>query len=292
MEQYLAEIDATTLRDGRARAFERRQNYCGGSHPARPRHADLRDYVGDVLSSRYKVTCVKNGREALAAAQRGTFDLIVSDVMMPEMDGTELLRAVRSDERIAATPFIMLSARAGEESALEGLTKGADDYVVKPFSTDELLARVGAQINAAKLRERATRDLRASEARFRTLAASLPYIVFESDAEGARHLPKRRVRGIHRFAARAGIRLRLGCRDTPGRRVRRDATLGGRRRVGTSFFERVSLTPQRRHLPLVRGARASAERFERSRLALDRDRDRRARPAPRRKGARAPLTSL
>ena len=139
----------------RARAFERRQNYCGGSHPALAAddNADLRDYVGDVLSSRYEVTCVKNGREALAAAQAGTFDLIVSDVMMPEMDGTELLRAVRSDERIAATPFIMLSARAGEESALEGLTEGADDYVVKPFSTDELLARVGAQINAAKLRE-------------------------------------------------------------------------------------------------------------------------------------------
>ncbi len=185
VEQYLAEIDATTLRDGERAPSNAGRITAEARILLADDNADLRDYVGDVLSSRYEVTCVKNGREALAAAQAGAFDLIVSDVMMPEMDGTELLRAVRSDERIAATPFIMLSARAGEESALEGLTEGADDYVVKPFSTDELLARVGAQINAAKLRERATRDLRASEARFRTLAASLPYIVFESDAEGA-----------------------------------------------------------------------------------------------------------
>jgi PAS domain S-box-containing protein len=79
----------------------------------------------------------------------------------------------------------MLSARAGEEAALEGLLEGADDYIVKPFSAEELMARVYAQIHAASLRERATSELRASEERFRTLAASLPYIVFEADADGA-----------------------------------------------------------------------------------------------------------
>ena len=184
VDQYLADIDATVERagdagvanaatdDGRARVLLADDN------------ADLRDYVSGILSRRYDVTPVKNGYEALAAAKAGRFDLIVSDVMMPQMDGFELLEAVRADERIAATPFIMLSARAGEEAALEGLLDSADDYVVKPFSADELLARVYAQINAAAIRGRATSDLRASEERFRTLAASLPYVVFEGDPAG------------------------------------------------------------------------------------------------------------
>jgi len=184
VEQYLADVAATVTNAGTE-----------GSSPistgAQDRilladdNADLRDYVGSILSGRYAVTAVKNGREALEAAQNARFSLIVSDVMMPEMDGFELLRAVRADDSIAATPFIMLSARAGEEAAVEGLLEGADDYIVKPFSADELLARVYAQINAAAIRARATRDLRASEERFRTLAASLPYIVFETDGSGA-----------------------------------------------------------------------------------------------------------
>jgi PAS domain S-box-containing protein len=184
IEQYLADVEATVTHAGTE----------GGSPistGARDRilladdNADLREYVASILTGRYDVTTVKNGREALAAARNERFNLIVSDVMMPEMDGFELLQAVRADESIAATPFIMLSARAGEEAAVEGLLEGADDYIVKPFSADELLARVYAQINAAAIRERATRDLRASEERFRTLAASLPYIVFEADGDGA-----------------------------------------------------------------------------------------------------------
>ena len=183
VEQYLADVEATVVSaqtGGALRVTGAREHILLADD-----NADLRDYVGGILSGRYDVTSVRNGREALVAAQNGSFQLIVSDVMMPEMDGFELLQAVRADERIAATPFIMLSARAGEEAALEGLLEGADDYIVKPFSADELLARVYAQINAAAIRERATNDLRASEERFRTLAASLPYIVFEADAAGA-----------------------------------------------------------------------------------------------------------
>jgi signal transduction histidine kinase/CheY-like chemotaxis protein len=184
-EQYLADIDATVMRPAAAVA--------PASAPVGKRahilladdNSDLRDYVGSILSRRYEVELVANGREALDAARARTFDLIVSDVMMPEMDGFEFLAAVRADERIAATPFIMLSARAGEEAALEGLLEGADDYIVKPFTSEEFLARVHAQMNAAAIRERATRDLRASEERFRTLTAALPHIVFESDASGA-----------------------------------------------------------------------------------------------------------
>jgi PAS domain S-box-containing protein len=186
IEQYLADIEATVTNAGvegaSAIAIGTRHRVLLADD-----NGDLRHYVAGILTGRYDVVSVRNGREALAAAQNEPFDLIVSDVMMPEMDGFELLQAVRADERIAATPFILLSARAGEEAAVEGLLEGADDYIVKPFSADELLARVYAQINAATIRERATRDLRDSEQRFRTLAASLPYIVFEADGDGALH---------------------------------------------------------------------------------------------------------
>jgi len=183
VEQYLADVESTVTHVGNPALVP----LTAGTRDRillADDNADLREYVGGILSGRYDVTAVKNGREALTAAQTGSYQLIVSDVMMPEMDGFELLQAVRADERLAATPFIMLSARAGEEASLEGLLEGADDYIVKPFSADELLARVYAQINAAAIRERATSDLRASEERFRTLAASLPYIVFEADASG------------------------------------------------------------------------------------------------------------
>ncbi len=183
-EQYLAEVDATMSHGGTI------SHAAGASGEKSARvlvaddNADLREYVSGMLASRYDVTTASNGREALEAARAGAFDLILSDAMMPEMDGFELLRAVRADERLAATPFVMLSARAGEESAREGLLEGADDYVAKPFSSEQLLARVTAQINGARIREQAVRVLRASEERFRTLAASLPYVVFESDAAG------------------------------------------------------------------------------------------------------------
>lgn len=185
VEQYLADVDATIMRAGEALTPP------PATATGRPRvlladdNADLREYVGGILGARYDVTAVNNGREALAVARREPFDLIVSDVMMPEMDGFEFLRAVRDDDNISATPFVMLSARAGEESSLEGRIEGADDYIVKPFSAEELLARVYAQINSASIRARATRDLRASEERFRTLASSLPYIIFEADPTGS-----------------------------------------------------------------------------------------------------------
>lgn len=182
-EQYLADVDATIVRAGAPRST----TAIGGTRARillADDNADLRDYVGSLLSGRYDVTSVSNGRAALAAAQEERFDLIVSDVMMPEMDGFELLQAIRSNEKTAGTPFVLLSARAGEEAALEGLHTGADDYIVKPFSIEEFLARVYAQINAAAIRERATHELRASEERFRTLASSLPYIVFETDGNG------------------------------------------------------------------------------------------------------------
>jgi PAS domain S-box-containing protein len=185
VEQYLADVDATMLRTGPAAATAIESRSGRPCVLVADDNADLREYVSSILAARYDVTTVNNGRDALAAARAKRYDVIVSDVMMPEMDGFELLAAVRKDERIGATPFIILSARAGEEAAHDGLLRGADDYVAKPFSADELLARVQAQINASSIRERATRELRNSEQRFRTLAASLPYIVFETDPSGS-----------------------------------------------------------------------------------------------------------
>ena len=128
-------------------------------------NTDMRDYVYRLLAERYDVTAVANGQQALDAALKDPPDLILSDIMMPVMDGFELLRQVRENKKIASTPVILLSARAGEESRVEGLQSGADDYLVKPFTARELLARVGAHVNMARMRrEGARREAKLREA--------------------------------------------------------------------------------------------------------------------------------
>jgi signal transduction histidine kinase len=115
-------------------------------------NADMRAYVLELLEPVYEVQVVPDGLAALEAARRSAPDLIISDVMMPRMDGFELLRTLRADPALRDIPTILLSARAGEESVIEGLEAMADDYLVKPFSARELLARVGAQLQLARLR--------------------------------------------------------------------------------------------------------------------------------------------
>ena len=119
-------------------------------------NSDMRAYLRELLASRYEVESVADGREALESARRAPPDLIVSDVMMPRMDGFALLRALREDPKLRDIPTILLSARAGEEAVVEGLDAMADDYLVKPFSARELIARVGAQLQLARLRREAT----------------------------------------------------------------------------------------------------------------------------------------
>ncbi len=127
----------------------------GGSGAARillaDDNADMRDYVTRLLRDRFLVEAVADGVTALARARALPPDLILSDVMMPGMDGYELLQALRADERTRGIPVILLSARAGEESRIEGLAAGADDYLVKPFSARELLARVGTRLEISRL---------------------------------------------------------------------------------------------------------------------------------------------
>src|SRR5882762_9318044 len=115
-------------------------------------NADMRNYVARLLATHYEVTAVSDGAQALSAARAAPPELILTDVMMPVLDGFGLLRELRADERTRTIPIILLSARAGEESAVEGLQAGADDYLVKPFSARELLARVRTHLELAQLR--------------------------------------------------------------------------------------------------------------------------------------------
>ncbi|MFZ0641445.1 MAG: response regulator [Candidatus Acidiferrales bacterium] len=137
-------------------------------------NADMREYVQRLLCERYEVAAVADGEAALQRAREQRPDLILSDIMMPKLDGFALLRAVRAEEDLKSIPMILLSARAGEESRVEGLDAGADDYLVKPFSARELLARVGSHLAMARIRreaaelERKLRTEAESEVRQRT----------------------------------------------------------------------------------------------------------------------------
>jgi signal transduction histidine kinase/CheY-like chemotaxis protein len=118
-------------------------------------NADMREYVAGLLGWRYELVQAETGRIALAEAERSLPDLVLTDVMMPEMDGFALLAALRQNPATRTVPVIMLSARAGEEARIDGIDAGADDYLTKPFSARELLARVDAQLKLARLRKAA-----------------------------------------------------------------------------------------------------------------------------------------
>lgn len=122
-------------------------------------NSDMRDYVRRLLATRYEVEAVADGEAALEAARARRFDLVLSDVMMPKLDGFGLVHALRADERTRTTPVILLSARAGEESRVEGMEAGADDYLIKPFSARELMARVEAHLNLQGERRRSEEKL-------------------------------------------------------------------------------------------------------------------------------------
>jgi PAS domain S-box-containing protein len=116
-------------------------------------NADMREYLCKLLSPIGDVRAAADGEAALHATREHRPDLIISDVMMPKLDGVELLQRLRADEETAGIPVILLSARAGEESRVEGLDAGADDYLSKPFSARELLARVRSQLKMARMRQ-------------------------------------------------------------------------------------------------------------------------------------------
>ena len=115
-------------------------------------NADMRDYLVRLLEGRFQVDAFRTGTEALAAVRAVRPDLVLTDVMMPGLDGFALVGAIRADPELQDTPVLVLSARAGEEAQSEGLEAGADDYLVKPFSARELLARIDAHLARRTLR--------------------------------------------------------------------------------------------------------------------------------------------
>ncbi len=115
-------------------------------------NADMRNYVRRLLRQRYEVHTATDGEAALSAIRELRPDLVLSDVMMPRLDGFALVRAIRSDPALADLPIVLLSARAGEDASIEGLETGADDYLIKPFSARELAARVSSALDRARLR--------------------------------------------------------------------------------------------------------------------------------------------
>ncbi|MHA7629155.1 hybrid sensor histidine kinase/response regulator [Corallococcus sp. M7] len=126
-------------------------------------NADLRTYITGLLDASLTVETAEDGYAALQAIRARPPDLVLSDVMMPRLGGFGLLRELRADPRLRAIPFVLLSARAGEEASVEGLEAGADDYLVKPFSARELAARVRTQLEMARVR-REVAELSAREA--------------------------------------------------------------------------------------------------------------------------------
>jgi PAS domain S-box-containing protein len=142
---------------------------------------DMREHLDRILSPHWAVDSVGDGEAALALTRKTPPDLVLSDVMMPGMDGFALLRALRGSPATRGVPVILLSARAGEEAIVEGLERGADDYLLKPFSARELITRVRSHLAAARAR---TSALRASEMRFRRLAESGIIGITVADASG------------------------------------------------------------------------------------------------------------
>jgi signal transduction histidine kinase len=122
-------------------------------------NADMRRHIQSILEKKYSVITAVNGRDALHKIDEYKPALVLSDIMMPEMDGIELLKRVRQNTSTTNIPVILISARAGEEAKIEGYEKGADDYLIKPFSAKELLARVQAQLVIKKKRDDALQSV-------------------------------------------------------------------------------------------------------------------------------------
>jgi len=136
---------------------------------------DMRGYVADLLAEDYVVLTATDGVEALETLAERPVDIVVSDVMMPRLDGFGLLARMKQDARLAGVPVVMVSARAGEDGMADGLEAGADDYLVKPFAARELLARVRVQHRMIQLQRAAAAAERHAVARDRAIAEELQH---------------------------------------------------------------------------------------------------------------------
>jgi signal transduction histidine kinase/DNA-binding response OmpR family regulator len=123
-------------------------------------NADMRDYISRLLSARHDCIAVQDGQQALESIRAQRPDLVLTDIMMPRLDGFGLIKSIRDDAQLRDLPVIVISARAGEESSVEGFASGADDYLVKPFSARELIARVDGALSMAGVRREMGEALR------------------------------------------------------------------------------------------------------------------------------------
>ncbi|WP_229519956.1 ATP-binding protein [Massilia oculi] len=157
---------------------------------ARPRiliaddNNDMRAYLKALLEPHAEVRVCADGQAAFELALAEPPDLLLSDVMMPKLDGFGLIAQVRGSEALRLLPVMLLSARAGEEAKVEGLQAGADDYLVKPFSANELLARVRTQVDMGRERRQMEHDARAREAHVRALVDASPAMLWTTDNDG------------------------------------------------------------------------------------------------------------
>jgi signal transduction histidine kinase/DNA-binding response OmpR family regulator len=172
------------LADGAARIIDQRFAATFGARIIlADDNADMRAYLRELLAPIYAIEAVANGEQAFDAARRQRPDLILSDIMMPVLDGLGLLAAVRADKSLQNVPVVLLSARAGEEARIEGLDAGADDYLIKPFSARELVARLGALLELAHMRRQSEEALRRRTVQFETLLNEAPLGVYLIDAD-------------------------------------------------------------------------------------------------------------
>ena len=184
--------------------------------PAKILVADDDPHIGEVLKfalqrAGYSVEVVHNGAQALAAAQQQQFDLIILDVMMPELEGTEVCRRIRSDAAISALPIVFLSSRTDEIDRIVGLELGGDDYMDKPFSPRELVARVRAVLRRFEAASTAVE------------AAPLSYNGLELDAQA--YTATWQTRRLELTATEFGILRTLIAR--PGKIYSRDELMTG-----------------------------------------------------------------
>ena len=198
--------EATTLIDHSVNDGNGTNSFNGNIHAATvlvvDDNADMRTYIKNLLQKQYHVVTANNGRDALHQITEYFPHLILSDIMMPVMDGIQLLKAVKENVQTQNIPVILLSARAGEESKIEGYETGADDYLIKPFSAKELLARVASQLKLAALRQ-------ATETNVRNLFMQAPAII--AVLRGPQH--------IYELANAMYVKL-VGNRDIVGKPVR------------------------------------------------------------------------
>ena len=149
----------------------------GGTVLVADDNSDMRDYVARLLRPHFNVETAVDGVDALHRVHERPFDLVLSDVMMPRLDGFGLLKAIRSDPDTAHIRVVLLSARAGEESRIDGLEAGADDYLTKPFSARELVGTVRANVGLAALRREFEARERSLEHKAATATAQLDEIL-------------------------------------------------------------------------------------------------------------------